>query len=183
MDEKCITLNNSIIRFLNIVDKFFIMKVWHYVFYIFLLLLSQAACNESGASQSSNQARTNKQSNTKTNTNTNTSTIPKTISNKRSSLISGTAARKLLDDSNTVFIDVRTPEEIAQGAIADALQINYYDKTFKANINKLNKNKQYVVYCRSGGRSAKAVNMMHKMGFSDTKDLDGGYSQWIRSNN
>ena len=54
-----------------------------------------------------------------------------------------------------VILDVRTPEEFAEGHIGNALIIDYYSETFRDDVNKLDKDKPYLIYCRSGNRSGR----------------------------
>ena len=77
-----------------------------------------------------------------------------------------------------VLLDVRTPDEISNGKIKGALEIDYFGDDFAANIDKLNKNDHYVVYCKSGGRSAKSVALMKEKGFAKCTNLEGGYTAW-----
>lgn len=76
------------------------------------------------------------------------------------------------------IIDVRTPEEFQSGHIAAAKNINLYDQDFKAQLEKLNKQEPVFVYCKVGGRSAKAAKTLHDMGFTSIYDLDGGMMSW-----
>ena len=55
------------------------------------------------------------------------------------------------------IIDVRTPEEIAGGMIDDAIHIDFVSVDFEEKLNALDKGSNYVVYCRSGGRSGKTI--------------------------
>lgn len=88
-------------------------------------------------------------------------------------------AKSLLKDrKDIVLIDVRTPGEIAQGKIDDALEMDISSPDFQSNINKLDKNKEYIVYCAVGGRSATAVSAMQQMGFSKVHNLVSGYTGW-----
>lgn len=82
-----------------------------------------------------------------------------------------------------VFIDVRTPGEIAQGKIEGAIELGIADPAFKQKINELDKSKHYVVYCQSGGRSAKAQQIMNGAGFGKVSNLSGGYPGWKASGN
>lgn len=77
-----------------------------------------------------------------------------------------------------VLIDVRTPAEIAEGKIEGALEIDYKANGFEDKINKLDKNKDYLIYCRSGGRSSSAAKLMYKNGFKNVFNLEGGYMEW-----
>lgn len=85
----------------------------------------------------------------------------------------------LSQDSNAVILDVRTPEEQAQGIIKDAICIDIYKtEEFLSELEKLDKSKSYYVYCKAGGRSANACEVMDQMGFSKTYNLLGGTSLW-----
>ena len=77
-----------------------------------------------------------------------------------------------------VLLDVRTSEEIADGKISGAIEIDFYEDNFEANIDKLDKGKHYIVYCRSGVRSTKSVALMKEKGFSKCTNLEGGYNAW-----
>lgn len=82
-------------------------------------------------------------------------------------------------DSNTVVIDVRSPEEVANGFIPGTdLFINFFDGNFQDQLQKLDKTKTYIVYCHSGNRSGKATNVMQQLGFTDIYNLQGGISGW-----
>ena len=58
-----------------------------------------------------------------------------------------------VDNPNFVIIDVRTTKEFAEERIENSINLDYYADTFKDELNKLDKNKTYLVYCRSGRRS------------------------------
>ncbi len=73
------------------------------------------------------------------------------------------------------LLDVRTPEEVAEGALEGAQNINFYDADFKDKLSKLDKNKPFFVYCRSGGRSGKCAQMCKDMGFKEIYDMKGGW--------
>ncbi len=79
---------------------------------------------------------------------------------------------------NVQIIDVRTPEEFADGHIQNAVNIDYFSKSFSVNISKLNKQKTLLVYCAAGGRSATAAKELKKLGFKKVYDLTGGYDDW-----
>ena len=78
----------------------------------------------------------------------------------------------------TVLIDVRTPAEIADGKIEDAVELDFYDKDFADKLLAMDKNMEYLVYCKGGGRSAKAARLMIKNGFEKVNNLEGGYTAW-----
>jgi len=68
-----------------------------------------------------------------------------------------------------------TPEEVAEGALEGAQNINFYDADFKDILNKLDKSKPVFVYCRSGGRSGKCAQMCKDAGFAEVYDMKGGW--------
>jgi len=76
------------------------------------------------------------------------------------------------------LLDVRTPEEVAEGALEGAQNINFYDADFKDKLSKLDKNKPVFVYCRSGGRSGKCAQMCKDMGFKEIYDMKGGWQNY-----
>ena len=79
---------------------------------------------------------------------------------------------------NMVLLDVRTSEEIADGKISGAIEIDFFEDNFEANIDKLDKGKHYIVYCRSGVRSTNSAALMKEKGFSKCTNLEGGYNAW-----
>lgn len=84
-----------------------------------------------------------------------------------------------MKESNTVLLDVRTAGEVAGGFIKGTkLFIDYMGPNFAKEIAKLDKNKHYLVYCRSGNRSSKACEMLHENGFSQITNLAGGFMFW-----
>ncbi len=76
------------------------------------------------------------------------------------------------------LIDVRTPGEYKSGYIEGAVNIHLYDKDFEQRIDKLDKNETVYVYCKAGGRSAEAVEIMEQKGFKHIVELDGGMDAW-----
>lgn len=72
---------------------------------------------------------------------------------------------------DAVIIDVRTPEEFAAGHLNGALLIDFKDASFESEIAKLDPAATYIVYCRSGNRSAQAANRMREIGIANITDL------------
>lgn len=82
-------------------------------------------------------------------------------------------------DENAVILDVRTELEVEEGYIPEAKNIDIYKgQEFVDELQKLDKSKNYYVYCRSGARSAQACTLMDQMGFNKTYNLIGGFSNW-----
>lgn len=86
---------------------------------------------------------------------------------------------KLSSTSDAIIIDVRTPEELQEGVIEGAVNIDFNSPSFADKIAGLNKDKTYFVYCLSGKRSAKAIAQMEISGFEHLYTLDGGIKNWI----
>jgi rhodanese-related sulfurtransferase len=80
------------------------------------------------------------------------------------------------------LIDVRTPDEFNDGHIENAVNINFMSDDFDTNVAGLNKDKPILVYCKSGGRSAKAAARLKELGFTTISDLEGGISNWTSEN-
>lgn len=83
-----------------------------------------------------------------------------------------------MTQADTVILDVRTPGEFASGRIPKAINIDVTGNSFTAQIAKLDPQKNYLVYCRSGMRSAKACGIMAENGFTHLFNLSGGISSW-----
>ena len=79
------------------------------------------------------------------------------------------------------ILDVRTEGEFAEGHIQDAQNIDVLQDDFKEKVATLDKNKPVMVYCKMGGRSAKAAGILKDMGFTTILDLEGGYTAWKAS--
>ncbi len=78
-----------------------------------------------------------------------------------------------------IVLDVRTPEEIAKGHLANASIIDFYDETFQQKVKMIRKDVPVFVYCAAGSRSAKAAELMSTMGFTKVYNLEGGYNGWV----
>lgn len=79
------------------------------------------------------------------------------------------------------LIDVRTPGEFEQGHLENSVNINIAGSSFKEEVGKLDKSQPVYVYCKVGGRSAKAASMLREMGFEEVYDLEGGIQNWEKS--
>ena len=82
--------------------------------------------------------------------------------------------KRISEDDNAVILDVRTPEEWAEGVIPNTLKINIMASDFMEKANELDKSKSYYVYCRSGGRSGQACNVLESLGCVAAFNLIGG---------
>jgi thioredoxin 1 len=80
--------------------------------------------------------------------------------------------------TNEQVVDVRTPEEFAKGFIDGAFNIDVNGPEFVSQASALDKSKPVMIYCLSGGRSARAAEYLRKQGFVRVIELDGGMMKW-----
>ena len=106
------------------------------------------------------------------------STQPKQMIKTINSSESAEMIKKNLKNKKFVILDVRSPEEYAEGHLANAKNIDFKATDFAEKVGKLKKSKSYLVYCRSGHRSASAVEIMKSQSFKTIYNLDGGITQW-----
>lgn len=83
-----------------------------------------------------------------------------------------------MKEKHVVILDVRTPGEFNSGYIPGAINIDIYAADFQSRVQKLDKSKTYLVYCRSGARSSNAGNFMITNGFKQVHNLKGGMMAW-----
>ncbi|KQS45632.1 MAG: rhodanese-like domain-containing protein [Flavobacterium lindanitolerans] len=101
--------------------------------------------------------------------------------NKSPELIAPEAFSKRIEKGNVQLVDVRTPKEYKQGHLKGAKNVHLYDQDFTDRINKLDKTKPVYVYCKAGGRSAEAVEIMQAQGFKNIIELKGGTDSWTET--
>lgn len=78
------------------------------------------------------------------------------------------------------LVDVRTPEEFEAGHISGAVNYNIIDsETFLGQIKNLNKEEPVYLYCKMGGRSDRAAQLLKEKGFLKIFDYSGGYNDWV----
>ncbi len=96
------------------------------------------------------------------------------------------AAQALIQENQSnpafVILDVRTPAEYGQGHIAGAKLLNYKSPRFSAGLDQLDKSKTYLVYCRTGNRSGRALRLMKTKGFDKIYHLSAGIMDWASHN-
>lgn len=88
------------------------------------------------------------------------------------------AAEVIADTPQVVVLDIRTPEELQSGFISDAVNIDFYEPDFAAQLDLLPKDVPYVVYCRSGNRSGQAMSIFDELGFTEVTEIGGGIVEW-----
>ena len=93
-------------------------------------------------------------------------------------VVSPQEMQQLLKLDEVQLVDVRTPSEFSDGHIDTAQNIDFRSPTFAQDILKLDKEKPVLLYCHSGGRSAKCAKKLQEAGFKKIYDLEGGISRW-----
>lgn len=87
--------------------------------------------------------------------------------------------KQAIENNEVQLVDVRTDKEFDDGAIEDALNIDFFQQEiFNNEFSKLDKELPVYLYCRSGNRSQQAANKLKAMGFKEIYDLQGGYMGW-----
>lgn len=107
-----------------------------------------------------------------------TATLAQTAAKDSIQVLSIAQFEQLSAKRKAKIIDVRTPEEVAEGHLAGATTVNFLGANFAIEVQELAKNKTYLLYCRSGSRTRKAADAMQKMGFKHVYMLDGGINAW-----
>lgn len=92
------------------------------------------------------------------------------------------AYEKQMTQPEVQLLDVRTAEEFSSGHLENAVNINIMGDDFDAQVASLDKTKPVMVYCKAGGRSAKAAERLKSLGFTTITDLEGGISNWNSEN-
>ena len=80
-----------------------------------------------------------------------------------------------------VVLDIRTPEEYSAGTIEGAVNIDFYAADFSDRIAALDRDATYVLFCRTGSRSAGAAQLMRDLDFSEVYEIDGGIVAWSQA--
>ena len=89
---------------------------------------------------------------------------------------------KAIESDTVIVLDVRKPEEYAEGYIGNAVNINWQNTDeFETKAAELDKSKPVYVYCLAGVRSEKAADWLRKNGFNNVIGLDGGIEAWKKA--
>jgi len=81
---------------------------------------------------------------------------------------------------NFVLLDVRTPKEFFKERLAGAIMLDFYSLNFNNELGKLDRNKTYLVYCKTGVKSDSARKVMLKMGFKKVYNMLEGITGWVK---
>lgn len=95
-------------------------------------------------------------------------------------------AQKLIKEhagkADFVILDVRTPGEFAEGHIKGAVNLDVQSPTFEKGLRALDRKKSYLVYCRTGNRSRRAILAMEAQGFRSIFHMNEGIVMWKQQN-
>ncbi len=80
-----------------------------------------------------------------------------------------------------IIIDIRTSDEFTEGHLKGARQIDFLEEGFAEKVSKLDRNRPYLIHCRSGGRSSRSLALWKKMKFKKVYHLDGGILAWEKA--
>ena len=86
----------------------------------------------------------------------------------------------MIDTGTVTLVDVRTPEEVAEGHLDGMMALDFLASDFEHQVMKLDPHKSYYLYCRSGKRSEQACLMLSRKGFENVTNLQGGYLAWLQ---
>ncbi|REG90203.1 rhodanese-like domain-containing protein [Winogradskyella sediminis] len=110
-----------------------------------------------------------------------TSCLNRTLNNGEVQLVTAEEMNSILELEDVQLVDVRTPEEHKENHIVNSQNIDFMSPTFDEDILKLDKDRPVLLYCKSGGRSAKCAKKLKAAGFEKVYDLEGGISKWKHS--
>jgi rhodanese-related sulfurtransferase len=100
-------------------------------------------------------------------------------SNDTIKILTATEYYNAISNEDVQLVDVRTEKEYNEGAIENALNIDFFQQeNFNSEFNKLDKEKPIYLYCRSGNRSLQAAKKLSLLGFKKIYDLKAGYMGW-----
>ena len=104
-----------------------------------------------------------------------------TLDQQITSVSPAEAAGIIQENSNNaefVLLDIRTPEEYAAGKIEGSINVDFYAADFREQLDALDKDTHYLVYCNSGNRSGQAVPIFEDLGFAEVDNLTTGIAGW-----
>jgi rhodanese-related sulfurtransferase len=85
---------------------------------------------------------------------------------------------KHIGDDDVVILDVRTKEEYDKGHIENAVLMDFKHTDFPDKVEKLNKDKRYIIYSNSAIRSSMAFELMKELRFEKVHVIKGGFDEW-----
>ena len=96
--------------------------------------------------------------------------------------VSAKEAAGLIDehngDNDFAILDIRTPGEFQSGHLPKSIPIDFYSNTFADQLSRLDKGKTFLIYCRTGNRSTKSLEIFKKLKFQKIYHMASGISAW-----
>ena len=97
--------------------------------------------------------------------------------------VSARTAAALIQENQSnpdfIILDIRTPREFKGGHIAGAHNIDFYAQSFAEEFRSLDREKTYLIYCRSGNRSGQLMRAVEKMRFKQVYHMRSGLVDWV----
>lgn len=87
-----------------------------------------------------------------------------------------------VEEGDVIILDIRTPGEYEGGRIPGAINLDYLSPEFRNNLKKLDSEKTYLIYCRTGGRSGRSLAVFEEEGFTKIYHMNRGIAEWLREN-
>jgi rhodanese-related sulfurtransferase len=84
------------------------------------------------------------------------------------------------EEGSLMILDVRTAPEYCSGHLKGSINLDIRSPSFAEELDALDRGRAYLVYCRTGVRSSRAVAIMRSLGFRELYDLAGGLVGWQR---
>jgi rhodanese-related sulfurtransferase len=84
----------------------------------------------------------------------------------------------LAKDPKFLLLDIRTPQEYATGHLPGSRLVDFYSPGFTRELDKLPRDSEVLLYCRSGNRTGQTVRIMKEMGFKNVRHMAGGLNSW-----
>ena len=88
-----------------------------------------------------------------------------------------------IQHTDYILVDVRTIEEYESGHIQDAINFDFYSRSFQKEILSLDKSSSIILYCRTQNRSTKTANYLKENGYKEITVLEGGITSWVKNGN
>ena len=96
--------------------------------------------------------------------------------------VSAKEAAGLIDkhngDNDFAILDIRTPGEFQSGHLSKSILIDFYSQTFVDQLSRLDKEKTFLIYCRTGNRSTRSLEIFKKLKFQKIYHMANGISTW-----
>ena len=90
----------------------------------------------------------------------------------------GELAARIENGDDVELLDIRSDAELMQGVLPNAKHLPMHLIPLK--INDFPKDKDIILYCRSGARSYQAVAYLAQQGFDNIYNLSGGIISWAQ---